>query len=150
MRSRVPALAALLFAAALVTPARAGKDVFIRSKPHVNVGTFQGEATPIWFHANFGLFADGDATGIVQIRLESGEMFLFRASRGRALFDGDALAEVMLVLEPIGAAGGLAPAVLVMRPDSARADCLIYDIVGPNVHIRGEIEAALNLQVRRR
>lgn len=149
--ARLPALAALLLTAALVTPVRAAKDVFIRSKPHVNVGTFQGAAADIWFHANFGIFEDGDASGIVQLRLASGETFIFRAIQGRALFDRDDLTEVMLVLQPVGPAGGLpgSPALLLIRPDSTPDDCLIYDFVGPNVHLTGEIDAAL-IHVRRR
>ena len=141
-RARFLAFAALL-TAAVVTPAHAAKDVFIRTKPHVNVGTYQGQPADIWFHANFGIFEDGAASGIVQLRLDSGEMFIFRVIQGTALFDSEELREVMLVLQRVGPDGGVpsAPAILILRPDSAAADCLIYDIVGPNVHLSGEIEA---------
>jgi hypothetical protein len=48
--------------------AQAAKDVFIRSKPHVNVGTVDGVPTEIGLHANVHIDTDtGDASGPLQL-----------------------------------------------------------------------------------
>ena len=148
-RAHASWVCALLLTAALVKPALAMKEVFVRSKPHVNVGTYQGDATDLWFHANVGIFGDGDATGIVQVRVASGEMYVFQVVGGRARFGGDAIEEITLVVEQIRPTRAGGPVFIILRPDSTQGDCLIYDILGPDVHIAGEIEEP-ELHVRRR
>ena len=66
LRVVLAAAAGLLLGAG--SPARAAKDVFIRSKPHVRVGTFGGEAAEFRIHTNARLSEDGKGNGILQLR----------------------------------------------------------------------------------
>jgi len=123
-----------------VRPAYAAKDVFIRTKPHVNVGTIQGDPVEIWFHAVAGVFDDGDAVGILQLRLRGGETFVFRVTGGQAVVDVNMVAEVVLVVERVGRGGASVGEsdLVIIRPSSTAADCLIYDFVGPEIHLESE------------
>jgi len=38
-------------------------------------GTIGGEPAEIWFHANVGVFEDGNASGIIEARVIGGENF---------------------------------------------------------------------------
>jgi hypothetical protein len=118
----------------------AAKDVFIRTKPHVNVGTIGGEPAEIWFHANAGVFEDGNASGIIQARVIGGESFLYRAVEGEATIEQGTVVELTLTLERVGEDGtptGETDQVIV-RHSPTREDCLIYDLVGPNIHLEAE------------
>jgi len=147
--TRSMALRALILALGLmalgVSPAFAAKDVFIRTKPHVNVGTIQGKPVEIWFHAVAGLFDDGDAVGILQLRLRGGESFVFRVTGGQAVVERNAVAEVVLAVERVGRGGASVGEsdLVIIRPSSTAADCLIYDFVGPEIHLESEGQLTL-------
>jgi hypothetical protein len=79
----IPILAlAGLFSVCAPNSAVAAKEAFTRTKPHVNVGTIGGKPAEIWFHANAGVFEDGNASGIIEARVIGGESFLYRARGG--------------------------------------------------------------------
>lgn len=143
--TRLVALQALSLAVGLLvcssTSAYAAKEVFTRTKPHINGGWHHGEPTQIWLHANAGLFDDGDAVGILQLRLEDGESFLYQVTGGSAALDGDTVLELVLVLERVGEGGDRTGEtdLVIIRPSSP--DCLIYDFVGPNIQV--EVEGIL-------
>ena len=147
---RSMALRALVLALALlalsVSPVFAAKDVFVRSKPHVNVGTVAGQLAQVFLHAIAGVFADGDAVGIVHVRVRGGEIFRYRVTQGRAVVQGNTVVEVMLDLERVGKGGTPTGEtdLAIVRPSSAAADCLIYDFVGPAIHL--EVEGSLTLR----
>ena len=75
--------------------------------------------------------------GVVGVHLASGETMVYRAIEGTARFDGQTLAGVMIELERVDGPVRES-ATLVVRPDPDVAECLIYDFVGPNVHLNGE------------
>ena len=137
--SAVVALAAL-FSVCAVNPAIAGKDVFTRTKPHVNVGTVDGELALIWFHANAQVFDDGNATGVVQVRVVGGETFLYRVVQGEATVQQNTVVELILVLERVGEDD--APTgetdLAIVRPSSTAEPCRIYDILGTQVSVEAE------------
>lgn len=143
-RTRSKFLPALVLALGLlavsISPVSAAKDVFIRTKPHVNVGTIQGEPAQIWLHADAGVFGDGDASGILQLRVSDGESFLYRVTGGRFIVERGAVVELMLDLERVGEGGTPTGAsdLVIVRPSSAADDCLIYDVLGANVHVEAE------------
>jgi hypothetical protein len=60
-------LPSLLLSLCGVNPAIAGKDVFTRTKPHVNVGAVDGEPAVMWFHANAQVSEDGKKWGFFDI-----------------------------------------------------------------------------------
>ena len=115
------------------TTVYAGKEVFIRSKPHVNVGTVGGIETFIWLHANVGIDeADSSASGVLQLRLETGERLIYQAVAADRLADGS----FRLLVRPLRGGGQSDELDLVfIRPDTAIEDCLIYDILGPDVRV---------------
>ena len=118
----------------------AAKEVFTRTKPHVNVGTIGGEPAEIWFHANAGLFDDGNASGIIQARVIGGESFLYRAVEGEAIIEQGTVVELTLTLERVGEDGtptGETDQVIVRHCPTIE-DCLIYDVVGANMQLEGE------------
>ena len=76
---------------------------------------------------------------MVGVHLEGGETTVYRPVHGTATFEGQTLAAV--VIELVGVNGDPIrgeTATLVVRPDPDVAECLIYDFVGPNVHLNGE------------
>jgi len=89
LRNNVIAILALtvFFSVCAPSSAIAAKEAFTRTKPHVNVGTIGGEPAEIWFHANVGVFDDGNASGIIEARVIGGESFLYRAVEGEAIID---------------------------------------------------------------
>lgn len=77
--------------------------------------------------------------GAVRVHLEGAQALVFRAVNGTATFDGQTLAGVVIELERVDAGPHRSEtATLVVRPDPDVAECLIYDFVGPNVHLNGE------------
>ena len=142
LRTNVIGILALtaLFSVCASNSANAAKDVFIRTNPHVNVGTIGGEPAEIWFHANAGLFEDGNASGIIEARVIGGESFLYRAVEGEAIIEQGIVVELTLTLERVGEDGtptGETDQVIVRRSPT-REDCLIYDLVGANIHVEPE------------
>jgi hypothetical protein len=118
--------------------AYAAKDVFIRSKPHVNVGTVEGAETSIWLHANVHIDpTDGTATGPIQIHLETGEHLIYHAVSARFVVEQGAT-RVLLTLRVAAATPQSEDRfdLVIIRPDPTISDCLIYDFVGPNVHVQ--------------
>jgi hypothetical protein len=95
------------------------------------------------FHANAQVFDDGNATGTLQVRVVGGESFLYRAVQGQATVEDETVVEVILTLERVGEDGTPSGEtdVAIVRPSSTIQDCLIYDIVGPAIHLeaRGTI-----------
>jgi hypothetical protein len=139
-QTNVIAILAVFFSVCVPNSASAAKDVFIRTKPHVNVGTIGGEPAEIWFHANAGVFEDGNASGIIEARVIGGESFLYRAVEGEAIIERGTVVELTLTLERVGEDGtptGETDQVIV-RHSPTREDCLIYDLVGPNIHVEPE------------
>jgi hypothetical protein len=120
--------------------ALAAKSVFERTKPHVNVGTIEGEPVEMWFHANASVSEDGKASGILQIRVVGGESFLYRVVGGEAIVESGTVLELILILERVGEDGSPTGEtdLAIVRPSSTVSDCLIYDFVGPNVHLEAE------------
>ena len=131
-RSLLVLLPSLLFSVCEVSPAIAGKDVFTRTKPHVNVGAVDGEPAVMWFHANAQVFDDGKATGIVQVRVLGGESFLYRVVQGEATVEQQVVVELILVLERVGEDGEPTGEtdLAIVRPSSTSEPCRIYDILG--------------------
>ncbi len=142
LRSNVIAIIALaaLFSICGVNSAIAAKEVFTRTKPHVNVGTIGGEPAVMWFHANAQVFDDGKATGTIQVRVVGGESFLYRVVQGEATVEQDFVLEVILILERVGEDG--APTgetdLAIVRPSPTSEPCRIYDILGTQVHVEAE------------
>ena len=117
--------------------------VFLRSGPILVVGTIGGAQAEMWFHANAQVFDDGNATGTLQVRVVGGESFLYRVVQGQATVEDETVVEVILTLERVGEDGTPSGEtdVAIVRPSSTIQDCLIYDIVGPAIHLeaRGTI-----------
>jgi hypothetical protein len=142
LRTNVRAILALatLFSVCGVNPAIAGKEVFTRTKPHVNVGIVDGEPAVMWFHANAQVFDDGKATGTIQVRVVGGESFLYRVVQGEATVEQQIVVELILVLERVGEDG--APTgetdLAIVRPSSTSEPCRIYDILGTQISVEAE------------
>ena len=102
-----------------------------------------GTGDPVWIDVAIRMTGTPDqgrsAMGVVGVHLASGETNVYRAVDGTATFDGQMLAGAMVELERVddGPLSG-ETATLVVRPDPDAAECLIYDFVGPNVHLSGE------------
>ena len=123
-----------------VNSAMAAKESFTRTKPHVNVGTIGGDEAVLWFHANAGVFDDGDAVGIVQVRVLGGESFLYRVVEGEATVEEGTVVEMILTLERVGEGGeptGETDLMIVSR-SSAILGGLIFDILGAQVHVESQ------------
>jgi hypothetical protein len=135
----IPALA-VLFSICEPDSAIAAKEVFTRTKPHVNVGTIGGEPAVIWFLANAGVFDDGNASGIIEARVIGRESFLYRAVEGEAIIEQETVVELSLTLERVGEDGTPTGETdeAIVRPSSTRDECLVYDVVGPNIHVETE------------
>ena len=147
-RFRPMAFAALVIAGLLMSNSRvlAAKDVFYRTKPHVNVGAIDGVVTDIWVHAQGGLLGNGKANGIVQV-MTTAEDFLYRVTRAIAIVEGDTVIGLDLVAFRVGKKGDAGDeTTIIVRRSTTIEDCLIYDIVGPNVHIQFEAEGAIHLR----
>ena len=131
---------AALFSICGVNSAIAAKDVFTRTKPHVNVGTIAGEPAVMWFHANAQVFDDGKATGTIQVRVLGGESFLYRVVQGEVAVDQDIVLEMILILERVGEDG--VPTgetdVAIVRPSATSEPCRIYDILGTQISVEAE------------
>lgn len=120
--------------------ALAQKEVFTRSKPHVNVGTVGGEPADIWFHSNASVFEDGKATGVLQFRVDGGEDFLYRVVQGEAIVVRETVIELSLILERVGEDGAATGEIdlAIGRPDPMVEDCLIYTTIGTDVRLEAE------------
>ena len=117
--------------------AYAAKDVFIRSKPHVNVGTVEGAETSIWLHANVHIDpTDGTATGPIQIHLETGKHLIYHAVSARFVVEQGATRVLLTLRAAATPQSEDRFDLVIIRPDPTISDCLIYDFVGPNVHVQ--------------
>lgn len=117
----------------------AAKDVFIRSKPHVNVGTVDDVQMEIRVHVEAALFGDGKATGAMQFAVSDGEKFFYRVVSATAEIGDDEVIGLRLVVERVGDGQETGePGVITVRRSTAVEDCLIYDIVGPNIQVEAE------------
>jgi len=102
-----------------------------------------GTSDPVWIDVAIRMTGTPDqgrsAMGVLGVHLASGATNVYRAVDGTATFDGQTLAGAMVELERVDD-GPLSSetATLVVRPDPDAAECLIYDFVGPNVHLSGE------------
>lgn len=125
--------------------ALAAKEVFIRSKPHVNVGTIGGQPTSIWLHAEALVLADGSAHGVLQLRTLGGETFLYRVVGGVATDEGGIVGDVFLILQRVGEGGEPTGETdfATVRPSSTSEPCRIYDIAGTQVHVEAETTVRL-------
>jgi hypothetical protein len=134
------------------SPASAMKDVFYRTKPHVNVGTYAGQPATFWINGAAGLFADGEAHGTLLLKVLGGETFHYQVIAGAADVSGDTVLGLTLLLLRVGPDGSPTGELdmVVIRRDPSNADCLIYDFVGPNVHLEapGSLEVANAARVR--
>lgn len=128
----------------------AAKDVFVRSKPHVNVGTIGGVQMDIWVHVEAALFADGYATGEVQFTVSDRENFFYRVISASTVIVGDNVIGLDLIVERVGDGGeGTGEGdVVTVRRSTAAEDCLIYDVVGANIHVEAEGTIELRDPVR--
>jgi hypothetical protein len=128
----------------------AAKEVFQRSKPHVNVGTIANRATMLWIHSTIILRGDGTATGQVQFRELQGEKFFYRVISAEAIIAGDEVIGLDVTLARVGDRGDETGELdeLTIRRSSTADDCLIYDFVGPNVHVETEGTIKLRDPVR--
>jgi len=128
---------AACFSVCGVNAALAAKDVFIRTKPHVNVGTIGGEPAVMWFRANAGVLENGNASGTIQIRVVGGEHFLYRVVQGKATVERRTVVELVLTLQRVGE--DRSPTgetdLAIVHFSSAIEDRLIYDVVGAQVHV---------------
>jgi hypothetical protein len=128
--------------AILNTQADAAKEAYTRTKPHVNVGSVGGIPAMIWFHASAVVFDDGDAAGIVQLRIEDGDTLLYRVTSGTVDVAAGIVREMVLLLERVG--GGEVyrgeSDVLILRLGTE--DELIYDLLGADIH--GQVEGVLD------
>ena len=102
-----------------------------------------GTTDPVWIDVGFLTMAAPDqrrsSMGVVGVHGENGETIVYRAVSAAATFNGQLLASAVVELARVnGGSGGGETAVLVVRPDPDEAECLIYDIVGPNVNLHGE------------
>src|SRR5262249_8616635 len=120
-----------------VGTAMAAKESFTRTKPHAYQSTIGGDEVVIWFHANAGVFDDGDASGIVQVFVPGGEHFLYRVVEGDATVDEETVVEMFLTLVRVGEEGdptGETDFMIVSR-SSATQGLLLYDILGAQIHV---------------
>jgi hypothetical protein len=103
----------------------------------VNVGSIGGDEAVLWFHANAGVFDDGDASGVVQVRALGGESFLYRVVEGDATVDEETVVELFLTLQRVGEEVDLTGETdfMIVSRSSAIQGLLIYDILGAQVHV---------------
>src|SRR5262245_55901479 len=137
-------LVAVTFVTALVTVASASATMQVPlAIVLVQAQSEPGTSDPLRIDVGFFTMETPDARrsamGAVRVHLDSGETMIYRPVDGTATFDGQTLAGVVIELERVEA-GPLSAetATLVVRPDPDVAECLIYDFVGPNVHLNGE------------
>jgi hypothetical protein len=128
------------------TRAFAAKDVFIRSKPHVNVWitaqTFSGRTFTAQLSDDLTVSSNGWVRGFLRLDFGGGRLADYVAERGSLTFDpaGQVTSASVLLLER-RSGGRLAEdfALVTLRPAAEPDDCVVYDLVGPGVSaINGE------------
>jgi hypothetical protein len=133
-----------------VNSAMAAKEVFTRTKPHVNVGTIGGEEAALWFHANASVSDDGTVIhmGDGSVRFVSiniahghGESFLYRVVGGDATVDEDegTVLEMFLALQRVGEEGDPTGEIdfMIVTPSSTPG-FLSYDVLGAQIHVESQ------------
>jgi hypothetical protein len=80
------------------------------------------------------LYSTGRAGGMLSLLIEGGEELRFHVVAGQVSFSDGAVTEVRLLLRKDGADPRDEFDLAIVRPAAAPAEeCLIYDLVGPNV-----------------
>lgn len=111
-----------------------------RQQVEVKTGTGSFTAT---FQNEAVVHPTGRAAGGLSLTVSEGATIRFHVVAGRVRLRDGAATEVRLLLRKVGADAGDDFDVVVVRPAPAPAqDCLIYDLVGPPVHLeaQGRIE----------
>jgi hypothetical protein len=109
--------------------------VIVRAgRQQVEVTTERGSFTGI-FQNEAVVYSTGRAAGMLSLLLEGGDEVLFHVVAGQVSLSDGAVTEVRLLLRKDGSNPGDEFDIATVRPAPAPAeDCLIYDLVGPNVH----------------
>jgi len=106
LRNNVIAILALtaFFSVCAPNSASAAKDVFVRTKPHVNVGTIGGEPAEIWsIPTRASLRTATRPASLRRASLE--EKTSNTAQQGEAIIEQETVVELMLTLERDGEDG---------------------------------------------
>lgn len=122
--------------------ALAAKDVFVRSKPHINVlitaQTFSGETFTARLSDDLSARSDGKARGFLRLDLGGGNLVDYVAERGSlTLNSANQVTSVTFLLLERRRNGQLAEdyAMVVLRPAADPEECVVYDLVGPGVRL---------------
>jgi hypothetical protein len=138
--TRRSALGLILAGIALpTTRALAAKDVFIRSKPHINVWitarSFSGESFTAQLSDDLTVSSNGWVRGFLRLDLGGGKLVEYVAERGSLSLNtaGQVTSATVLLLER-RSNGRLAQdfALVTLRPAEVD-DCVVYDLVGTGV-----------------
>ncbi len=134
---------ALLLTLAGPSVARAAKEQFQRSKPHVNVastGQFNrrgpdGALETIGFEADARTGPGESSHGYIRFTFPDGSRREFQAVAGRVEEhrDSEVVALLLLPLLPSGDVDALAPAVAVARHDARADDLIVWEISGTSL-----------------
>ena len=139
LRTNVIAILALtaLFPVCRLAGHGNGRHTFVTEFAGPVLGTIGGAPAEMWFHVNAQFFDDGTATGTLQVRVVGGESFLYRVVQGEATVVDETVVEVILTLERVGEDGTPSGEtdVAIVRPSSTIQDRLIYDLLGPTIHL---------------
>jgi hypothetical protein len=132
-----------LLLAGLTLPASralAAKDVFIRSKPHVNVWitaqTFSGQTFTAQLSDDLTVSSNGWVRGFLRLDFGGGQVADYVAERGSLTFDpAGEVASASVLLLARRSSGRLAEdfAFVTLRPAAEPEECVVYDLVGPGV-----------------
>lgn len=120
-------------------PAHAATDKLDPIKVHVDASTIElrlasGEIVRARFESDVIVSRSGQARGDMTFTFDDGTVLDYRAVAGRVELDAAGEIQrvwVSLVTQPGGGQRGFAVASIVPE---AGEDCLIYDILGPDVH----------------
>jgi len=114
-----------------------GVDAWFQSDPTVVPAAVMGQVIDVYFHSYGQVFESGKATGTLQVRLDDGESFLYRAVEGQATVVEGVVTELFLVLVRVGEDGTQTGETdfAFVRPSSTVEECLIYDLVGAQIHV---------------
>jgi hypothetical protein len=117
----------------------------------VNVIVVGGVQLEAMIHVEAGLLGDGTGVGTVQVRTFDGPTFVYRAIGGSAIVDGDSVTGLTLIVERVGNGQDARDEtdIITIRQSTTVEDCLIYDILGPDVHFETPGELVLRDPVPR-
>jgi len=80
-------------------------DSRVQSNPQTVAAIFDEEPVDVQFHAELAVFADGTATGAIQLRVAGDESFLWRVVAAEWIGDRDSELELILWLVRVGEDG---------------------------------------------